>query len=48
LVAQMPGGQPGMKDNAAWKATPSNKAKPRTASSECCRESFVGTFIVFS
>jgi hypothetical protein len=37
FMAQMPGGHPGMKDNAAWKATPSSSAKPRTASSACSR-----------
>ena len=45
FMAQMPGGQPGMKDSAAWNATPRSSAKPRTASSACRRcesEVFIG------
>src|SRR6187401_3526262 len=45
---QMPGGMPGRKDIAAWKATPSSRAKPRTASSACSRFSGSGLFILFS
>ena len=33
IIDQTPGGRPGKKDMAAWKATPNNSAKPRTASS---------------
>src|SRR5690606_17249122 len=36
-IAHSPGGHPGMKDRAAWKATPSSRANPRTASSACRR-----------
>ena len=41
FMAQMPGGQPGMNERAAWKATPNKRAKPRTASSACRRFSEV-------
>src|SRR5687768_1895243 len=44
LAAQRPGGQFGMKDSAAWNATPSSSAKPRTASRACRRSE--GSFIV--
>src|SRR5690348_11404360 len=43
FIAQNPGGRPGMKDIAAWNATPNNRAKPRTASRACSRDS--GAFI---